>query len=102
MKRRQKAGFLSPRSSKIIVTKEEERRKRKRKSDDEERRSRKKAMVALLVFRIATSEIVFGRKNYRTQKVHLEITLSKIRLDIYDKGENKIHETKIIKVRTYF
>ena len=62
MKRRQKAGFLSPRSSKIIVTKEEERRKRKRKSDDEERRRRKKAMVALLVFRIATSEIVFGRK----------------------------------------
>ena len=59
MKRRQKAGFLSPRSSKIIVTKQEERRKRKRKSDDEERRRRKKAMVALLVFRIATT---FGRK----------------------------------------
>ena len=91
MKRRQKAGFLSPRSSKIIVTKEEERRKRKRKrkrrSEDEERRRRKKAMVALLVFRIATLKIVFGRKNCRTQKVHLEITLSKIRLDIYDKGE---------------
>ena len=60
MKRRQKAGFLSPRSSKIIVTKEEERRKRK--SEDEERRRRKKAMVALLVFRIATLKIVFGRK----------------------------------------
>ena len=79
MKRRQKAGFLSPRSSKIIVTKKEERRKRKRtrkrkrKSEDEERRRRKKAMVALLVFRIATLEIVFGRKNCRTQKVHLEI-----------------------------
>ena len=103
MKRRQKAGFLSPRSSKIIVTKEEERRKRKRKreSEDEERRRRKKAMVAVLVFRIATLKIVFGRKNCRTQKVHLEITLSKIRLDIYDKGE-KIHEMKIIKVRTYF
>ena len=91
MKRRQKAGFLSPRSSKIIVTKEEERRKRKRKreSEDEERRRRKKAMVALLVFRIATLKIVFGRKNCRTQKVYLEITLSKIRLDIYDKGEKK-------------
>ena len=54
MKRHQKAGFLSPRSSKIIVTKEEERRKRKRKSEDEERRRRKKAMIALLVFRIAS------------------------------------------------
>ena len=64
MKRRPKAGFLSPRSSKIIVTKEKERRKRKRKrkSEDKERRRRKKAMVALLVFRIATLEIVFGRK----------------------------------------
>ena len=56
-----KAGFLSPRSSKIIETKEEERRKRKRKSEDEERRRRQKAMVALLVFRIVTLVIVFGR-----------------------------------------
>ena len=70
MKRRQKAGFLSPRSSKIIVTKEEERRKRKRKreSEDEERRRRKKAMVALLVFRIATLKIVFGRKKLSDAK----------------------------------
>ena len=66
MKRRQKAGFLSPRSSKIIVTKEEERRKRK--SEDEERRRRKKAMVALLVFRIATLKIVFGRKKLSDAK----------------------------------
>ena len=41
----------------------------------------KKAMVALLVFIIATLEIVFGRKNCSTQKVNLSITLSKIRLD---------------------
>ena len=54
---RQKAGFLSPRSSKIIVTKEKERRKRKRKSEDKERGRRKKAMVTLLVFRIATLEL---------------------------------------------
>ena len=61
MKKRQKAGFLSPRSSKIIVTKEKERRKRK--SEEKERRGRKKkAMVALLVFIIATLEIVFGGK----------------------------------------
>ena len=72
MKRRQKAGFLSPRNSKITVTKKEERRKRKRKrkrkSEDEERRRRKKAMVALLVFRIATLEILFGRKKLSDAK----------------------------------
>ena len=56
---RQKAGFLSPRSSKNRVTKEKERRKRKRKrkSEDKERGRRKKAMVTLLVFRIATLEL---------------------------------------------
>ena len=34
-------------------------------------------------------EKILAGKNCRTQKVHLEITLSKIRLDIYiyDKGE---------------
>ena len=68
VKRRPKAGFLSPRSSKIILTKEKERRKRKRKSEDKERRRRKKAMVALLVFRIATLEIVFGRKKTVARK----------------------------------
>ena len=62
MKRRQKAGFLSPRSSKIIVTKEKERRKRKRKrkSEDKERGRRKKVMVTLLVFRIATLELTWS------------------------------------------
>ena len=61
VKKRQKAGFLSPRRSKIIVTKEKERRKRK--SEEKERRRRnKKAKVALLVFIIATLEIAFGRK----------------------------------------
>ena len=61
VKRRQKARFLNPRSFKITVTKEKERRKRK--SEEKERRGRKKkAMVALLVFIIATLEIVFGRK----------------------------------------
>ena len=60
MKRRQKAGFLSPRSFKITVTKEKERRKkraRRRKGGEE-----KKAMVALLVFIIATLEIVLAEK----------------------------------------
>ena len=43
------------RSSKIIVTKENERVRRRKKGE-------KKAMVALLVFIIATLKIVLGRK----------------------------------------
>ena len=42
----------------------------------------KKAMAALLVFIIATLEIVFGRKNYWTQKGPFDDTFSKMRLDI--------------------
>ena len=66
MKKRQRACFLSPRSSKIIITKEKESKKERarRKKGGQE----KKAMVALLVFIIATTEIA--------------ITLPKIRLDI--------------------
>ena len=51
---------------------------RKRKEGEE-----KKAMIALLVFKIATLAIVFGRKNCWTQKVYLTITLSKIQQDVY-------------------
>jgi len=47
--KRQKARFLSPRSSKMIVTKKKERRKRK-SEEKERRRRKKKAVVALLVF----------------------------------------------------
>ena len=39
-------------------------------------------MAALLVFIIANLEMVLAEKNYWTQKLHLAITLSKIRLDI--------------------
>ena len=74
VKRRQKAGFLSPRSSKITLTKEKE--GRKRKSEEKERRRRKggeekKAMVALLVVIIATVEIGFGRKKLLDTKAPL-------------------------------
>ena len=55
MKRCEKASFLSPRSSKIIVTKEEKERVMRRKEGQQ-----RKAMVALLVFIIATLKIVFG------------------------------------------
>ena len=65
MKRRQKAGFLSPRSSKITVTKEKERRRRK------------KAMVALLVFIIATLEFLADNKSIipSTDMIQLTLTL---------------------------
>ena len=75
MKRRQKAGFLSPRSSKIIVTKEKERRKRK--IEEKEIRRRKKSNGCTLSFYNKTEQ-----KNCWTQKVYLAITLSKIRLEI--------------------
>ena len=63
----------------------EEKERRKRKSEEKERRRReKKTMVAPLVFITATLEIVVTKKkNCWTQKVHLAITLSKIRRDIY-------------------
>ena len=53
-------------SSKITPTKEKERRKRK--SVEEERRRREKAMVALLVFIMATLEMVFVRKKTVARK----------------------------------
>ena len=53
MKRRQKVGFSSSMSSKMTVTKEKERIKRKSEEKEIGRRE-KKAMVALLVFMMAT------------------------------------------------
>jgi len=76
VKRRQKAGFLSPRSSKIIVTKERERRKRK-SEEKERRRRKKKAMAPLLVFIIATLEIVLGQKKLLDAKGPFGYNVSK-------------------------
>ena len=42
----------------------------------------KKAVVALLVFIMATLEIL-AKKNCQPQTAHLAVTLSKIRLDIH-------------------
>ena len=55
-------SFLQPISLKITAAEKKE--GRKRKSEEEERRQgkRKKAMVELLVFILATLEIVFERK----------------------------------------
>ena len=70
---------MGPINSKITLTKEKERKKRKRarrKKGGEE----KKAMVALLVFIMATLE-TGGKKTVR-KKIHLAVTFSKIRLEI--------------------
>ena len=45
-----------------IVTKEKERRKRKGEEKERRRKKKSNGPVALLVFIIATFEIVFGRK----------------------------------------
>ena len=69
---------MDPISSKITVTKKKERRKRK--SEEGERRRSEKKMVALLVFIIASLEIVFGKKKTVGRK--RSITFSKIRLEV--------------------
>ena len=61
VKRRRKAGFLSPVSSKITLTKEKQRRERE--SEEEERRRREKSNGCTLSFYNGYFEIVFGRKN---------------------------------------
>ena len=75
MERRQKAGFLSPKSSKITVTKKKERRKRKNEGKE-------KAIVALLVFIISNLEVAFGRKKLLDPKGPFGDNVIKIRLDI--------------------
>ena len=66
-KRRQKTGFLSPK----------EKERRKRKIEEKKIRRRKKSNGCTLSFYNKTEQ-----KNCWTQKVHLVITLSKIRLEI--------------------
>ena len=56
-------------------------KEKKKKERGEGRRRREKVIVSLLVFIIATLEFL-AEKNCSTQKVHLAITVSKIRLDI--------------------
>ena len=62
VKRRQNAGFLSPRSSKITVMKEKERSKRKISKLGEGKEGKRKRNGCTLSFIIAALEKVFGRK----------------------------------------
>ena len=70
MKRRQKAGFLSPRSSNITLTKEKEIKEKNKKERGEDI----KTMVSLAM-------------------VHLVITFSKLRLDIVCDNRINYHFT---------
>ena len=79
VKRRQKAGFLGPISSKITLTKKEERRKRK-SEEEERRRSKRKSNCCTFSFYNSYFR-VFGRENCSTQKVHLLVPFSKLRLE---------------------
>ena len=56
MKRRQKAGFLRPGELQNHINEGKEKEKKKERGEE------KKAMVALLVFIMATLTIVFGRE----------------------------------------
>ena len=78
-----KDRFLKADKLQITVTKEKEGRKLKERGEGKEDK-RKKAMAALLAFIIAT--LFLAEKNCWTQKVHLAITFSKIRLDLYSLG----------------
>ena len=71
----------------------EKERARREKGGEE-----KKAMVSLLVFIIAT----LAEKNCTTQKVHLAITLSKIRLECCSRRKERTHdEIRLLTVRLF-
>ena len=73
-----KVTFFKPEKLQNHSDEGEGKEKKKERGEGKEEK-KKKAMDPLLDFIIATLEIVFGRKNCSTQKVHLAITLSKLR-----------------------
>ena len=82
VKRRQKASFLSPKSSKITVTKKKERRKRK----SEEKKKNNGCTISF--YNSYFGDDFWPKENCWTQKVHLAITLSKIRIADYNCTRN--------------
>ena len=74
----QKAGFLDPISSKITLTNKKERRKRMSEQEKE-----KSNGFTLSFYDGYFGDSFWPEKNCWTQKVHLVITFSKIRLDIH-------------------
>ena len=84
-----KGKFLKPEKLQNHSNEGKGQQKKKERGEEEEEEEEEEAeaeaaaaMVSLLVYIIATLEIVSGRKNCSTQKVRLAITLSKIRLDV--------------------
>ena len=61
-----KGRFLKPERLQITVTKEKERSERKSEGRKEGKREEKKAMVALLVFIIATFQAFSGNTGLKT------------------------------------
>ena len=87
VKRCEKAGFLSPRSSKIIVTKGNERRKRK--SEEKKRRTTEKSNGCTISFYNSYFKDSFWPEKKTvgiTQNVQLARMFSNIRLRIYLPG----------------
>ena len=78
---RQKTGLVGARSSRITLAKEKEGEKERarRKKGREEKNG---LMVALLVFIMATLKI-WPKKKLLDEKVHLAVTFSKIRLEMF-------------------
>ena len=74
--------FLRPKKPQNHSKEGKGKEKKKEQGEGKEEIEEKKAIVLLLVFIIASLEIVFGQKNCWTQKVYLAITLYKIQLDI--------------------
>ena len=73
MKRRQKAGFVSPRSFKITGKGKGEKEGARRRKGGEE----KKSNGCILSFSVIATLEFLAEKNCWTQKVHLAITFSK-------------------------
>ena len=88
MKRLQKAGFLSPRSFQITVTKENERGKKESARRRKEGEEKKSNGYTLSFYNSYFGEFL-AEINCWTQKVHFEITFSKIRLKEANAQEEK-------------
>ena len=76
-----KGGFLGPDKLRTHTNEGKGKEKKKERARRKKGGEEKKAMVALLVSIMAILE----EKNCWTQKVHLAVTFSKIRLDIREK-----------------
>ena len=73
-----KGGFLGPDKLRTHTNEGKGKEKKKERARRKKGGEEKKAMVAILVFIMATLE----KKTVERQKVHLAVTFSKIQLDV--------------------